>query len=326
MINPCNFHGDSIRADSPVSQHDARGDASTLSIRDSTGTGNAAYHHPQPRSELELDLDNDFFESKFSIPKEMSEDLVQALKHLSLLANNMIKERKTPLALETSLSQPIVLSEDEHLFLTLFKKLLDKSLEAREYQDQHHHIDKTDIGVDSLKYVDERLLDILEEEANIQASFLNIVKKLISFNYYDVVIDRLDRQIFKLDFNEEGDTPEEQLVNLYKMISGEIDKENFIDKAVQIEIPGRGHFIMSKSPVISDEPSRFFISYFKQKPALDLYVKGKLEPDLEMQVAPIYSEDSPNDPLRAKAFNANGNALKLFEAVFQGEPRDITSA
>jgi hypothetical protein len=45
-----------------------------------------------------------------------------------------------------------------------------------------------------------------------------------------------------------------------------------------------------------------------------------------MQVAPIYSDDSPNNPRRAKAFNAYGNALKLFEEVFKGEPRYITSS
>jgi len=44
----------------------------------------------------------------------MSENLVQALQHLSSLANNMIKERKTPLALETSLSQWLPLDKINH--------------------------------------------------------------------------------------------------------------------------------------------------------------------------------------------------------------------
>ena len=195
------------------------------------------------------------------------------------------------------MTQPIVLSKDEHAFLKLFKKLLDKSLEAREYQDQYHPVDKTDTRVDSLKYVDGRLLDILEEEANIQARFLNVVKKLISFNH-DVVIDKLDQQSSKLDFDEVGDTLEEQLGNLFNVF-GEIDNENFTDKAfqlaisiletddekftdkaLQIKISEIGHFIMSKSPVMFDEPSMIFISYFKEKPDLDLYVKGQLKPDL----------------------------------------------
>jgi hypothetical protein len=346
MINSCNFFDDSPnRVDSQISQHNIRGaGALPLSTLDSRITASQLAEkvlEDEPISELELD--NDFFKSKFLIPKEMSENLVQTLKQLSLLANNMIKERKTPLALETSLSQPIVLSKDEHAFLKLFKKLLDKSLEAREYQDKYHPVDKTDTRVNSSKYVDGRLLDILEKEANIQASFLNIVKKLISFNH-DVVIGKLDRRSSKLDFYDIGDTLEERGGNLYNVFGEmknedlidkafqlaisilETDDEKFTDKALQIEIPQIGHFIMNKSPVMFDEPSMIFISYFKEKPDLDLYVIGQLKPDLQMEVAPIYSDDSPNNPRRAKAFNAYGNALKLFEEVFKGEPRNIISA
>lgn len=89
-----------------------------------------------------LQFSDSLFCEPFSIPEKMSQELAQTLNKLSLLANKMIrkKEKESPLALETSLSQcqPIALSEKEHEFLKLFKQLLDKSLEAKEYQGNHN--------------------------------------------------------------------------------------------------------------------------------------------------------------------------------------------